>query len=100
MGKKIFTIKNIAIGIALVIFDLAIYIVLGLLLMNYDDFYDESKGEYWSLESMTASQKVTYIGLNIWHIVNILIIGYLIYRIIKFVRNNNVLQQSTVVKNK
>ena len=92
MGKKIFSIKNIAIGIGLIIFDLAVYIVLGLLLMNYDDFYDESKGEYWSLESMTASQKATYIGLNIWHIVNILVIGYVIYRIIKIVQNN-VLQQ-------
>jgi hypothetical protein len=92
MGKKIFTIKNIAIGTGLIIFDLAVYIVLGLLLMNYDDFYDENKGEYWSLGSMTASQKATYIGLNIWHVVNIIIIGYVIYRIIKIVRNN-VLQQ-------
>jgi hypothetical protein len=92
MGKKIFTVKNIAIGSGLIIFDLAVYIVLGLLLMNYDDFYDESKGEYWSLGSMTASQKATYIGLNIWHVVNIIIIGYVIYRIIKIVRNN-VLQQ-------
>jgi hypothetical protein len=88
MGKKIFTIKNIVNGIGLIIFDLAVYIVLGLLLMNYDDFYDESKGEYWSLGSMTASQKATYIGLNVWHIVNIIIIGYVIYRIIKIVRNN------------
>ena len=92
MGKKIFTFKNIAIGIGLIVFDLAVYVVLGLMLMNYDDFYDESKGEYWSLESMTASQKATYIGLNIWHIINIIIVGYLIYRIIKIVRNN-VLQQ-------
>jgi len=79
MAKKIFTFKNIALGIGLIIIDLVVYIVLGLLLMNYDDFYDESKGVYWSLESMTASQKAIYIGLNIWHIVNILIIGYLIY---------------------
>lgn len=92
MDKKIFTLKNIAIGIGLIVFDLAFYVVLGLMLMNYDDFYDESKGEYWSLESMTASQKATYIGLNIWHIINIIIVGYLIYRIIKIVRNN-VLQQ-------
>ena len=92
MGKKIFTLKNVAIGIGLTIIDLAVYMVLGLLLMNYDDFYDESKGKYWSLESMTAFQKATYIGLNIWHIVNIIIIGYLLYRIIKIARNN-VLQQ-------
>lgn len=82
--------KNI--GIGLIIFDLAVYVILELLLMDYDDFYDESKGEYWSLESMTASQKATYIGLNIWHIINVLIIGYITYRIIK-TEKNNVLQQ-------
>ena len=88
MGKKIFTFKNVTIGIGLLILDLAVYVVLGLMLMDYDDFYDESKGEYWSLESMTTSQKATYIGLNIWNIINILIIGYIIYRIIKIVKNN------------
>ncbi len=88
MSKKILTIKNIVIGIGLIILDLTVYIILGLLLMNYDDFYDESKGEYWSLGSMTASQKATYIALNIWHIVNIAIIVYLIYSIIKTVRHN------------
>ncbi|PQV44321.1 hypothetical protein CLV33_1264 [Jejuia pallidilutea] len=88
MGKKIFTIKNVTIGIGLIMLDLAIYVVLGLMLMDYDDFYDESKGEYWSLASMTTSQKATYIGLNIWNIINILIIGYIVYRIIKIVKNN------------
>ena len=88
MGKKIFTIKNIAIGIGLIIFDLAVYIVLGLLLMNYDDFYDDSKGEYWSLGSMTFWQKINYIGLNLWHLVNLILILYVIYRIIKAIRKN------------
>jgi hypothetical protein len=52
--NKILTVKNTLIGIAIIIFDLAVYIFLGLLLMNYDDFYDESKGEYWSLGSMVV----------------------------------------------
>jgi hypothetical protein len=41
--------KIILISVGVIIFDLAIYLVLGMLLMNYDDFYDESEGEYWSL---------------------------------------------------
>ncbi|WP_298481402.1 hypothetical protein [uncultured Maribacter sp.] len=93
MGKKIFTLKNIALGIGFVLVDLAIYVVLGLLLMDYDDFYDESEGAYWSLESMTTSQKTTYIGLNIWHVINVIIIGYVIYRIVRSWKNN-VLQQN------
>ncbi len=54
--RKVFSGKNILISIGVILFDLFVYLVLGMLLMNYDDFYDESKGEYWSLESMTFGQ--------------------------------------------
>lgn len=84
--KRYLTIKNILIVVVIIILDLAIYFVLALLLMNYDDFYDESKGEYWSLESMTFWQKVNYIGFNIWQIINLIAIGYIIYRIIKEIK--------------
>jgi large-conductance mechanosensitive channel len=55
--------------------------------MGYDDFYDESKGPYWSLESMTNTEKITYIGLNVWHVINFVAIGIVIYRIIKLVKS-------------
>ncbi len=86
MTKKIFSLKNILLGVGFIIIDLSVYVFLGLLLMNYDDFYDESKGPYWSLESMTTFQKLNYLGVYVWHIVNILIIGYVIYRVIKALR--------------
>ncbi|PRP67149.1 hypothetical protein BST86_08585 [Nonlabens agnitus] len=73
--------KHIMLGIGIVIIDLTVYILLGLLLMNYDDFYTESEGEYWSLASMTTTEKITYIGLNAWHVINILGIVYIIYRL-------------------
>ncbi len=85
---KILTFKNVLIGIAVLIFDLTVYLILGLLLMNYDDFYDDIKGEYWSLGSMTFWQQVNYIGLNLWHVINLILIVYLIYRIIKVIRKN------------
>lgn len=84
--KGYLTIKNILIAVGIIIIDLAIYLVLALLLMDYDDFYDESKGEYWSLESMTFWQKVNYIGFNIWQIINLIAVGYIIYRIIKEIK--------------
>lgn len=34
-------LKVILISVAVIIFDLAVYLVLGMLLMNYDDFYGE-----------------------------------------------------------
>ena len=76
-------LKVILISVAVVIFDLAVYVVLGILLMNYDDFYNESEGEYWSLSSMTMSERATYIGLNVWHVINVIAIGYVVYRILK-----------------
>ena len=81
-------LKVILITVAVVILDLAVYLVLGMLLMNYDDFYDERKGEYWSLSSMTMSEKATYIGLDVWHFVNLIAVGYIIYRIVKRLRSN------------
>lgn len=86
--EKVFSIKKILISIGLILFDLVVYFILFMLLMNYDDFYDETKGEYWSLESMTFWQKANYIGLNIWHVLNLLVIGYVIYRVIKMLRKN------------
>ena len=91
--RKVFSIKNVLIAFGLILFDLAVYIFLGLMLMNYDDFYDESKGEYWSLESMTFWQKANYIGLNIWHVINLIVIGYVIYRAIKMIRKNALQQK-------
>ena len=55
--NKFFTIKNVLIAISIILLDLAVYIYIGLLLMNYDDFYDGSKGAYWSLESGTMSDR-------------------------------------------
>ncbi len=87
MGKKPFSVNNIFIAVGLIVVDLAVYIFLGLLLMNYDDFYDESEGPYWSLESMTTSEKITYIGLNIWHVINLIVVGIIVYKTIKFLKD-------------
>lgn len=72
--------KKIIFGIIIIVVDLLVYILLGLLLMNYDDFYDESKGEYWSLASMTTSQKITYICYNLWIFLNIALVVYIFVR--------------------
>jgi hypothetical protein len=63
--------------------DVFVFIILGLLLMGYDDSYDSSKGEYWSLASMNLTEKIIYICYNGWIILNIIglvYIGRKIYR--------------------
>ena len=70
----------------LVVLDFAIYIFFGLVILNYEDFYNESKGEYWSLMSMTTVEKIAYVGYFVWCIVNILLILWFTYKLIKVLR--------------
>ena len=72
--------KSIIKWTIILIVDFIVYIFLGLLLMDYDDFYDESKGEYWSLSRMTTFHKVIYISFNIWIILNALLAIFIIYK--------------------
>lgn len=76
-------LKRVIIWLIIGLIDVFIYIVLGLLLMNYDDFYDESKGAYWSFESMNSYQKNVYIAFNIWVAIHQLLALYLIVRFIR-----------------
>ena len=74
---------DVVYGVAIIGADLFIFIILGLLLMGYDDSYDSSKGEYWSLASMNTTEKIIYICSNAWIILNIIglvYIGRKIYR--------------------
>jgi len=83
MVNSQFGIKYILIWLAIIIFDILVFIILGLLLMNYDDFYDSSKGDYWSLVSMNSTEKIIYICYNAWIVLNIiglLYIGRKLYR--------------------
>ena len=71
--------------------DIFVYIVLGVLQMDYDDSYDSSKGEYWSLASMNKLQLTFYFLLQLWNILNIIgliFIGRKIYKRIKNTAHN------------
>jgi hypothetical protein len=82
-------LKHILLGLGLILFDIIVYLFLGLLLMQYDDFYNESKGEYWGLASMTSTEKIYYIGFNVWNILNLIAMGYIVLRAIKWIKIRN-----------
>ena len=81
--KKIITIKNIILGVLFIFLDVVLFIIIGLIIMTYEDFYDESLGSYWSLKSMTIIQKIAYIGFYVWWVLNILLIVFIGYKIFK-----------------
>ncbi len=82
--KKIFTIKNIILGILFILIDLVVYIFLGILMMDYDDTYKGPIENYNSLETMNIFQKTVFIGMSIWNIINILVVIFIIYKVYKY----------------
>jgi len=86
-SKKIAQIKirfkPILIGLSILIFDIFIYLLLGFLLINYEDFWDDSKGELWSLVSMNLQEKIIYLSFQSWGVINIIVIIGLIYWVAK-----------------
>jgi cyclopropane fatty-acyl-phospholipid synthase-like methyltransferase len=87
--KKLFL--KILLWFTIIVADIFIFLFLGLLQMQYDDFYDESKGEYWSWESMNTQEKIFALALDFWVILNIigLIVGlaYIGRKIYKRIKN-------------
>lgn len=87
MVKTKIRFVDIIYWLAIIGADLFVYIVLGLLLMGYDDNYDSSKGVYWSLASMNSTEKIIYFALQTWNVINIigvLYIGRRLYKRIKY----------------
>jgi hypothetical protein len=63
--------------------DVAVYMVLGILQKDYDDNYDDSQGEYWSLASMNKRQLFYYLAFQLWNFLNfigLIYVGRTIYR--------------------
>ena len=88
MKKIKIRITNIIYWLALISADIFILLILGLLLMGYDDNYDSSKGEYWSLASMNTTEKILYFSYNLWIILNIIAIIYLGKKVYKWFKEN------------
>ena len=87
MVKTKIRLIDIIYWLAIIGADIFVYIVLGVLQMDYDDNYDSSKGEYWSLESMNKRQLIFYILLQLWNVLNVIaviFIGIKIYKRIKY----------------
>jgi len=88
--NNLFSLFNISIAFLIIIFDLIIYIVLGTILMNYDDSYEESKGIYWSYESMTSSEILSSYAFAAWNLINLIFIGFILYKLIKYLKKKKI----------
>jgi hypothetical protein len=83
MSKIRIRFVDIILGLIIIGIDILVYLFLGILQMDYDDSYNSSKGEYWSLASMNKWQLLYYCMLQLWNILNIfglIFIGRKIYK--------------------
>jgi hypothetical protein len=95
MSRLRFRFVDIIYVIAIIMADLFIYVVLGLFFMGYEDFYDESEGPYLSLQSMTTNEKLIYFAINVWYLVNIVLIIWTVYKIYKWFKKNRLARLDT-----
>ena len=93
------TWKYLLMGFSFILADLYIYIVIGTLMMGYDDTYIESKGEYWSLASMTTHEQVIYLGMHIWNVLNICATAYIIYRLTRKNKKRAIINSTSFDRN-
>jgi hypothetical protein len=88
MAKLKIRFIDVIYGITIIVIDLFVFILLGVLLMGYDDNYDNSEGECWSLASMHTSEKIIYICYNSWIILNIIVLAYFCWKIYERTKKN------------
>jgi hypothetical protein len=67
---------------------LFIYIVLGILMMDYEDHWDETKGILRSDASMNRLQWLYYLALQARNIINIFFVIYIFRRFFKKRKQN------------
>lgn len=78
-----FSASSILAFLGILLLDLIIWFAFGLLLMNYEDFYQPSDGPYYSWESMDRNDRIIYISIMVWQYLNYIALIYLIFRLWK-----------------
>ena len=86
MPRRKIRIIDVLFWTAVIGSDIVVYVILGTLLMSYEDRFDDSKGEFWSLGSMDTREKIIYISYRGWMFLNAVGIVYIAYRIYKRIK--------------
>ena len=76
-------IKRVLLVALIIIIDLFLYLFLGLMMMNYEDFYTPEDGPWYSLESMTTQEMLIWFAYHGWFVLNSIILIFLTYKWIK-----------------
>ncbi|KQO22410.1 hypothetical protein ASF10_08490 [Flavobacterium sp. Leaf82] len=66
--------------VVFILLDLAVFIFCGVYMIGYDDFYEESQGEYFSLSSMETKFKIVWIFLIFWQVLNCFLLFCILFK--------------------
>ena len=55
---------------AILLLDLFLYFFLGLMMMNYEDFYTPADGPWYSLQSMDTQEQLIWFSYISWFVLN------------------------------
>lgn len=67
--------------ILFIVFDLFVFAFCGIYMMGYDDFYNESQGEYFSFSTMNTEYKIVWGFYNFWIFLNCVLFGYILLKL-------------------
>ena len=81
-------LKRIILIAIILIFDLSVYLFLGLMMMNYEDFYTPEKGPWYSIASMSKREVIIWFAYQGWIVLNIFVAVFLVYKLIKWRTTN------------
>jgi len=81
MGKTTLRFTDLIFWLTLVGADLFIYIVFGVLQMDYEDHWDQTKGAFGSFSSMNTWQLTFYVALQLWNVINFIGLLFMVRRL-------------------
>jgi hypothetical protein len=73
--------RKLNLYLSIVVINLLLYLVLTFGLVNYEDAFDGSKGEFYSLSSMEITEKIGYLSLILWYVINSILLCLVLFKL-------------------
>jgi hypothetical protein len=73
--------RKLNLYLSIVVINLLLYLVLTFGLVNYEDAFDGSKGEFYSLSSMEITEIICFLSLILWYVINSILLCLVLFKL-------------------
>ena len=73
--------RKLNLYLSIVVINLLLYLVLTFGLVNYEDAFDGSKGEFYSLSSMEITEIICFLSLILWYVINSILLCMVVFKL-------------------